>query len=284
MSFILPSSFTLSCESEYGQLKKVLLCPPVFMQISEVINETQKHYVQENINVEIALKQHDEFVNVLKEHQVEVFFLPALPDYPEQVFTRDIGFTIGKKVFVSEMGCNIRKGEELILKKWLKQYKFSHLELTKERIEGGDVLVDGKNLYIGVSNRTSQAAITQLQTFLPDYRLHRIPFKKEYLHLDCVFNIVSPDEALVYSKAFSNKELQLLASHYDLIELSESEQFSLGTNILSLGNKVICSLPQNREINRKLSQRGFKIIEVDFSEIIKSGGSFRCCSMPLVRK
>jgi N-dimethylarginine dimethylaminohydrolase len=99
-----------------------------------------------------------------------------------------------------------------------------------------------------------------------------------------VFNIISPEEALVFPNAFSKKELNLLASHFDLIEVDEGEQFALGTNMLSLGNKVICSLPQNQVINRKLSARGYKIVEVDFSEIIKSGGSFRCCSMPLVRK
>ncbi|WP_368896749.1 arginine deiminase-related protein, partial [Priestia megaterium] len=27
----------------------------------------------------------------------------------------------------------------------------------------------------------------------------------------------------------------------------------------------------------------YKVIEVDISEIIKSGGSFRCCTMPLER-
>ena len=37
------------------------------------------------------------------------------------------------------------------------------------------------------------------------------------------------------------------------------------------------------EVNKKMREFGFNVIEVDFSEIIKSGGSFRCCSMPVER-
>ncbi|MFD6004940.1 arginine deiminase family protein [Bacillus subtilis] len=43
------------------------------------------------------------------------------------------------------------------------------------------------------------------------------------------------------------------------------------------------SLPGNRHVNQQLSKRGYHIIEIDLSEIIKSGGSFRCCTMPLIR-
>ncbi|MBO1912564.1 hypothetical protein J4G37_48165, partial [Microvirga sp. 3-52] len=61
-------------------------------------------------------------------------------------------------------------------------------------------------------------------------------------------------------------------------------QFSLGTNVLSIGDKKVFSLPQNTDVNKKIRDFGFNVIEVDFSEIIKSGGSFRCCSMPVERE
>jgi N-dimethylarginine dimethylaminohydrolase len=57
----------------------------------------------------------------------------------------------------------------------------------------------------------------------------------------------------------------------------------MGVNVLSLGNKKIISLPQNAEVNHQLSKRGYDVIKIDFSEIIKSGGSFRCCTLPIKR-
>ena len=75
----------------------------------------------------------------------------------------------------------------------------------------------------------------------------------------------------------------MLKKHYDLIEISEQEQFTLGPNVLSIGQKKVISLPINQETNAALTARGYTIIEVDFSEIIKSGGSFRCCTLPIRR-
>jgi N-dimethylarginine dimethylaminohydrolase len=65
--------------------------------------------------------------------------------------------------------------------------------------------------------------------------------------------------------------------------VSEEEQFTLGTNVLSIGNKKVLSLPVNKNVNKELRDRGFEVIEVDITEIIKSGGSFRCCTLPILR-
>jgi len=66
--------------------------------------------------------------------------------------------------------------------------------------------------------------------------------------------------------------------------MRDSEQFTMGTNVLSIGHNRVFSLPINQGVNDQLRQHGYKVLEVDFSEIIKSGGSFRCCSMPIERR
>jgi len=70
---------------------------------------------------------------------------------------------------------------------------------------------------------------------------------------------------------------------YDLIDVTEEEQFTLGTNVLSIGQKQIISMPTNQQVNSALRTRGYHVIEVAFDEIIKSGGSFRCCTLPVLR-
>ena len=54
--------------------------------------------------------------------------------YPEQVFTRDIGFTLGNTVYVAEMATDIRQGEELILKSWLETNGVPFFNLRRNRI------------------------------------------------------------------------------------------------------------------------------------------------------
>ena len=271
------------CESEYGTLQKVVLCEPQFMEIKEVINDVQKKYMHENIDRSLAISQHHQFEQTLRNAGVEVIKLQPSKDHPEQVFTRDIGFTLGDQLFISEMANPIRKGEEKVLAKWMKDHEIAYKKLSTHSIEGGDVIVDGQRVFIGISHRTCMNAIQNLQKELPDFEILPIPFNPKYLHLDCVFNILSPTDALIFPDALDQKVVDRLSKMYNLIEVSDSEQFSMGTNVLSIGQNRVLSLPVNIDVNHQMRQRGYEVLEVDFSEIIKSGGSFRCCSMPIVR-
>ncbi len=271
------------CMSEYDDLQEVLLCSPIYMEIKQIINETQKHFARENISQMKAIAQHKQLIQSLKNHQVRPIMLPANDRYPEQVFTRDIGFTIGHTLFVSSMAASVRQGEEQLLKEWAQEDGFKTVSLSNGTIEGGDVLVDQTRVFVGMSKRTNPAAIHELKKELPDHDIIPIHLPPHILHLDCVMNILSQDEMLIYPEAFKKGDLHLLNMHYHLIEISEQEQFTLGPNVLSIGQKKVISLPINQETNAALTAHGYTVIEVDFSEIIKSGGSFRCCTLPIRR-
>src|SRR5690625_8015875 len=98
------------CQNEYDRLKQVVVTKPKYMQISEVINETQKHYLELNIDINKAVTQHQNFTKVMQDHGVEVFEIEAKPALSEQVFTRDIGFTIGDRVFVAQLDTELSTG------------------------------------------------------------------------------------------------------------------------------------------------------------------------------
>ena len=270
--------------SEYDVLKRVILCEPQFMTIRDVINDTQKKFQNEGIHIEKAMEQHKNFVNALHNEGIDVVLLPSLEKFPEQVFTRDIGFTLGNVIYVADMAAPVRQGEEDILKEWLEHNEISYYNMVHDKIEGGDVIIDREKIFIGISDRTNENAVAHLSSLMSHkFEVIPVPFTEKYLHLDCVFNIISPNEALFFPEAFTDKEKELLAAHYELIEVSEDEQFTLGTNVFSIGNKKVFSLPVNEKVNQLLRSRGYKVIEVDITEIIKSGGSFRCCTLPLLR-
>ncbi|MCF6408330.1 dimethylarginine dimethylaminohydrolase family protein [Pseudalkalibacillus salsuginis] len=271
------------CNSEYDVLKRVILCEPHYMRIRDVINETQKKFKNEGIHIDRAVEQHNHFIKTLQNHGVEVILLPYHEKFPEQVFTRDIGFTLGQTLFVSRMGSDIRRGEENVVKQWLDDEELPYFKIGEDKIEGGDVLIDRESIYVGLSNRTDQRAVDHLKSVLTQYDVIAIPFTEKYLHLDCIFNVISPEVALIFPSALNKKEVDFFASRYELIEVTCEEQFTLGTNVLAIGNQKILSLPVNQKVNGKLREKGFEVIEVDISEIIKSGGSFRCCTLPILR-
>jgi N-dimethylarginine dimethylaminohydrolase len=273
----------VNCSDEFGELKKVVVVSPQNMKITEVINETQKHYLKDNINIEKALDQHERFVRILEENGAEVVHLEPREELNEQVFTRDIGFCIGNEFIVSSMNTSLREGEVKVLLQWLEDNNIPHAHLAAHSIEGGDVLVDGKDVWVGLSGRTNRLAVQSLKKLLPDYTVHTLPLRSDILHLDCVFTIISEEAAIVYPPAFLKKDLDKIKKHYNIIEVNDREQFQMGPNVLAIGNKKIISLPQNKQLNERMVEKGFTVIETDFTEIIKSGGSFRCCTLPIIR-
>ena len=274
---------TAYCHNEYDPLKKVITVSPRYMQINEVINQTQAYYVNDNINQTKAVEQHANLIHHMESIGIKVIKLNELEHLNEQVFTRDIGFTIGNTFFVSAMKEDIRKKEQNILLDWLQRNKVAYFPFETASIEGGDVIIDHSKVWVGISDRTSKEAVAVLQSQLPNHEVSPIKLRKDILHLDCIFNIIDAQTALIYPPAMDSDAYLMLKEEYTLIEVTEEEQFHLGPNVLSLGNKHVISLPENKRMNQKLTEMGFRITEVPFSEIIKSGGSFRCCTLPLIR-
>ena len=89
---------------------------------------------------------------------------------------------------------------------------------------------------------------------------------------------------MIFPEAFDPKIVDLLSSMYHLIEVSENEQFSMGTNVLSIGQNRVLSLPINRDVNHQMRQHGYEVLEVDFSEIIKIRRFIPMLFMPIVRQ
>lgn len=272
------------CNNEYDTLKEVIVCEPKNININSLINETQKHYISIGVDVQQARIQFDHFTKILRSNGIDTLELPTKRLLNEQVFTRDIGFTIGNMLLVGKMASEVRREETSVLQNFLSSNGIPYYNIFNQSIEGGDVIIDNEIVYVGISQRTDWSSYLELKHFLNEHTVTPLPFSHQYLHLDCVFNILSKNLALIYSPAFSRQEINLLSEKYDLIEVDQEEQFSLGTNILSLGNRRIVSLPNNKKVNNQLKLHRYEVIEVEFDEIIKSGGSFRCCTLPIRRE
>lgn len=259
------------------------MCPPRYMAIKEVINQTQRMFADEPINRSKALSQFEQVVERLEKYQVGVHLLPSKTQFSDQVYTRDLAFTIGETLLMGRLKEEVRCGEEEVLKDWLVDQEISFRQIEQGTIEGGDVLVDGDRVWIGDSGRTARSAIEEIQQVFPQFEVIKIPFPARYLHLDCVLSILSPTEAIIYPDAFSPEIQALLASRWNLTFVTAEEQAKLAVNVLSIGDGVLLSQPQHTRLNQELREKGFYVEEVDISEIVKGGGAFRCITMPLQR-
>jgi len=152
-------------------------------------------------------------------------------------------------------------------------------------LEGGDVLLNGRDIYVGISgNASSPRGAEWLQQYLgPGYRVHQIRMTKEFQHLDCVLSLVRPGLGLRCSDAFAG-ELPESIRNWDFIEVSREEAKKLGVNIMILDDKTVIIDKQNQRIGNELRKRGVKVIEFPYDKVASWGGGFRCSHHPLIRE
>jgi len=273
-------------DSEVGALRSVLLGPIDHFRLHPPINETQAHYFAvAPPSVELLVRQHERFVETLARRGVDIHWVERRDDSPEQVFTRDVALVIHDTFVVCALKEPIRRNEPKALAPVLGALEGPAFEVTDGVVEGGDIVLDGHTLYVGRSIRTNPEGIRWLQEHFGD-RFEIVPLylRPPYLHLDVVFNLVGNGLALVYPPALEEPSLQTLRQRHRLVPVTAEEQFELATNVLSLSPETVISDARQHRVNALLRQHGLDVVELEYNEVIKLGGSFRCSTCPLVRE
>lgn len=221
-----------------------------------------------------------------------------------QIFSRDLGFVIDDKFFLSSIIPD-REHELKGLKSILKNIN-NIVRLPKSaHIEGGDVVVDKNHVFIGyygkndyknqITARTNKKAIRIIRDKLKNKEIFPIELIKSStkpsinaLHLDCCFQPVSKNKAVICKEAFANKiELNFLISYFgeqNIFEVTLKEMSRLYCNFFSINENTVITDKRFTRLIKWFNEIGMKVEKIDFSEISKLGGLFRCCTLPLRRE
>jgi dimethylargininase len=243
-------------------------------QISSRFNECEITHIERTpIDLEIARAQHEEYVRALKSLGCDVVELPAEPDLPDSVFVEDTAFILPEVAVITRPGANSRKPEtESIIRALAPLKKLVRLN-EPATLDGGDVLVLGKRIFIGLSTRSNREAIDQLNALLAEYgysvtgvQLH------DCLHLKSAVSRVDDHTLLINKDWLDTRHFQ----DYKLIEVEPDESFA--ANCLPVGLAIIypTAFPKT---SARLKGAGYKLVKVDVSELAKAEGAVTCCSL-----
>jgi glycine amidinotransferase len=153
-------------------------------------------------------------------------------------------------------------------------------------IEGGDVLVWGKRVYVGLSGQaSSELGTAWLRKLLAPhgYTVETVRVKSNTLHLDCAIGVIR-EGLMVACDAVLPEGLPKSLRDWDRIAVTEAEALRLGTNGFSINPKVHVTDPEFRRIGEQIAKRGIAVECVDCSISRSFGGAFRCSTQPLWRQ
>ena len=244
--------------------------------ISPRFNECELTHIDRTpIDLDIARKQHKQYVNALKQAGCNVLELPPEPDLPDSVFVEDPAFILPHVAVITRPGADSRKPEtDSIIQALSPHTKLVHIQ-EPATLDGGDVLVIGKNIFIGLSTRSDQNAINQLRDLLePDgYTITGVQLH-DCLHLKSAATRID-DRTLLINKAWvDTKHFE----QYTLIDVDPDEPHA--ANCLPVNNTIIypTSFPKT---DATLKAHGYNVINVDVDELAKAEGAVTCCSLIL---
>lgn len=231
----------------------------------------------DRIDLTLAKEQHREYVSVIKEVGVNVFELPVLEAFPDSVFAYDPGL-LGKRVCViGRFGERSRRGEETALVNDLGEYRNEVGELRHVvepgTLEGGDILVTERGLFVGESSRTNSNGIRQLRKHMKPKTVWSI--KTETFHMLCGCSYLSNGKMLVVPELLNPTNFPGL----EFISVPKEESYASEALYLGEGRVLIpAGFPRTAA---KLREADYKPVEVELSEFYKGDGGVSCLSQPV---
>lgn len=246
-------------------------------KISRNINMCQlTHINRVPININRAIEQHNTYEKTLKLLGVNVISLPQLDEYPDSVFVEDCAFVVDECAIITRPGAPSRLHEPKYLENTLAKYRKNLKYIVEPGIlDGGDILRIGKEIYVGLSNRSNIAAVHQLQSYLEphNYQVTAIPLSL-CLHLKSAATVIGNRTLLVNPKWINKNDF---ANDIVFIDVDESENHAANAILLPCDTIVYStSFPKT---SAKLTNYGFNIVHIPTDELSKAEGAISCCSL-----
>jgi len=225
------------------------------------------------IDVETAIEQHAAYCRTLEEHGLVVQTVPAAHELPDAVFVEDTAVVVDELAVMTRPGAESRRAEVPAIAKALEPWRELVYLQAPATLDGGDVLVVGKTVFVGASARTNDAGRRQLAEALEPfgYRVQLVGLTG-CLHLKSAVTLVADGLLL------ANPRWVSIATFGEIPHIPVAPIEPHAANSVRLPERVLLpsAFPQTRE---RLEAAGIATLTVQAGELAKAEGGVSCQSI-----
>jgi dimethylargininase len=220
-----------------------------------------------------ARAQHARYAETLAGLGLDVERLPADDEHPDAVFVQDRVAVIDGRAIVGHSAVAERRGEEEpILAVVQKRFPIARLR-APATLDWGDVLITEEALFVGLSERTNEAAARQLREMLAPARMvEAVAVPSDLLHLLSGCSYLGGGELLAVESLLPFARARGLST----IRVPVSE--ALGANVLSVGRDVVVPSGYPKTA-AALEATGRRVHPIPMGEFEKRDGGVTCLSV-----
>jgi dimethylargininase len=231
------------------------------------------HLPRTPIDIALAARQHAAYERALEALGCAVHRLPSTAAIPDAVFIEDTAVLLDEIGIIMRPGAASRRHEIAEVAEWLKHRILLARIEPPGTMDGGDVLVVGRRIFVGATARTNAAAIEQLRRIV-EYFGYALDVVDVHgcLHLKSAVTAVS-DHVLLLNRAWVADGA---FREYDLVDVNPQEPSA--ANVVRVGGRLLYSAAFPWTLER-LRGRSVDVTAVDVSELAKAEGAVTCCSL-----
>jgi dimethylargininase len=230
------------------------------------------HLERVPIDLARAREQHEVYERALEALGCRVERLPAGPGMPDSVFVEDIAVVLDETAIVTRPGALSRRVETPAVAEALKAYRpLAYIE-EPGTLDGGDVIVAGRSVFVGQTTRTNREGFQSLTRALQPfgYTTTAVPVHG-CLHLKSAVTALDAQTLLVNRAWVDTEDMR----GFELIDVDRREPDA--ANILRVGDRLLYAAAFPRTLDRLLGR--FSVALVDNSELAKAEGAVTCGSL-----
>ncbi len=233
------------------------------------------HLARQPIDAGRAERQHAAYEQALRELGCRVERLPALPDQPDAVFVEDTAVVLDELAVITRPGAASRRAEAASTAAALVVHRpLSRIE-PPATLDGGDVLVASRRVFVGLTSRSNPQGVEQLRAHLAPhgYAVEGLAVTG-CLHLKTAVTEVAPGLLLL------NPDWVDPQAFAPLEWLAVDPAEPMAANGLRVGETLLypAAFPLTRA---RLEMRGLALRVVEVDELAKAEGAVTCCSLLL---
>lgn len=229
------------------------------------------------IDYERALGQHAAYRDMLAECGADVVVLSTRADLPDCVFVEDTAVVLEEVAIIASPGAFSRRGEVDDVEEALRPYRPIEWIRLPATLDGGDVLLVGRTLLVGVSSRTNGAGIAAMHEIAEPrgYRVWPIEIR-DCLHFKSACTVLD-DRTLIVNPAWLDLEdIEELRDRYRVVPIPAAEPFA--ADVLRIGSRI-CLPSAHPRTAELISGLGYEVRTIDLSEFAKAEGGVTCLSI-----
>ncbi len=266
--------------NEGGRLRRVAVCAPGDEYFN--VEDLGIHNINEPADRELTGEQHDALRGLLEQAGAEVVLLPEHVGQPNSVFTRDSALVVGEGHIRVRMGLSSRQGETIWMSEHLEALGLPCLGEIEApgTVEGGDVILMGEVAFVGLSCRSNEAGVAQLESILTGlgYEVRVAPVADDAMHVGGVMSAIGSRRVVCCADRFPDGYFE----GFDTVEIGFLNPSS--GNVICLGeNEVVVNIAENGVTASALAEQGVTVYDLDLSEFRKGAGGPTCLILPLER-